>query len=99
MTVLDEQALIEKYIALHPIKPGRLNAILKDNGFPIAGLILDLRPEELVGPPTSELMSDLSAAFGLSDEAIHAALAYYRRHRELFEARRLVELDAAATSL
>ena len=83
---MTEEELIARYLEPNPHKPTLAEAWLKDSGIPVWALIgalpgVDHDPERL---------ADL---YGVPVEAVQAALAFYRRHRCLIDAR-LAENEA-----
>jgi hypothetical protein len=85
----DARVLIDRYIRQDPNHPGRHEAWADtgSDGAPIWHLILHLRSDGLDG-----VLRDRS----LPKEAILAAIAYYQQHRDLFEAKLLLEAETDA---
>ncbi|MEA2511463.1 MAG: hypothetical protein QOF33_2572 [Thermomicrobiales bacterium] len=88
LDVSDDEAreLIEKYIRQDPNRPGRQEAWadIGTTGAPVWYLIPHLRAAGL---------AEVARDWGLPKEAVVAAVAYYRRHRDLFEAKFLLEAE------
>jgi uncharacterized protein (DUF433 family) len=82
---LDGEALIQRYIDPNwdRYPGGRADARLRDSGVPVWALVGHLR---VIGNDADQLAAD----YELSREAVDAALAYYRRHHELIDARLLL---------
>src|SRR5947209_8042436 len=87
VTVLDEQALIERWIEPNPHYPGRAEAWIKDYAIPVWALIGDL-------PVVKYEPEGLANAFGIPLDAVLAALAYHRQYRPLIDARILANSRA-----
>jgi hypothetical protein len=91
LDISEEQAdaLITKYIRQDPNHPGRHEAWADSGtwGAPVRHLIPYLRVADA---------DEVAQTYGLPVEAIFAAVAYYRRHRALFEARFLLEAEEDA---
>jgi uncharacterized protein (DUF433 family) len=73
----DEQ-LIAKYIEPHPRKPGILNARIVDRGISVTALIAYLIS-------SAGQHSQTAQDYEVPEEAVQAALAYRRRHKDLFD--------------
>ncbi|HKG24820.1 MAG TPA: hypothetical protein VKB09_04185 [Thermomicrobiales bacterium] len=88
LEISDDEAgrLIAKYIRQDPNHPGRHEAWadIGSDGAPVWHLILHLRGAGLDG-----VLRDRS----LPEEAVLAAIAFYQQHRELFEAKLLLEAE------
>ena len=80
--------LIARWIEKDPSRPGPANARITDHGASVWALIGYLRA---VGDDSSRVAHD----YALPDEAIAAAIAYYKRNRAVIDAR----LTANATPL
>ena len=94
-------ALIEKHVEPHPARAGRSEWRLKERGVPvwalIGGLVLsenpDEHPEVLDADRVAIALSDTAAVaqvardYGLSAEALAAAIAYYWRNKRQVDAR------------
>jgi len=76
-------ALIERYIERDPHQSGPENARLKEEGIAVWALIANLRGTEGDPARTAE-------EFGVSPEAVEAAVAFYRRHKERIDAKILL---------
>jgi uncharacterized protein (DUF433 family) len=82
-----EDALIEQYIEEDPYRPGPADAQLKEYGTAVWALISYL--DRALGGNVEQAAADYEVPLA----AVEAALAYYRRHRELVDAR--IALNAA----
>jgi uncharacterized protein (DUF433 family) len=78
----NEERLIERYIdpSWDRYPGGRADARLRDSGVPVWALVGHLRA---VNDDVARVVAD----YDLPREAVDAALAYYRRHRDLIDAR------------
>ena len=85
---LDEDQLIEKYVDLDTDRypGGRAEARLRDYGTSVWALVNHLK---VVDGDVEELAQH----YDLPRPAVDAALAYYRRHKDLIDAR--IRLNAA----
>ncbi len=81
----DEDDLIARYIGPHPDKRGRAYARLRDYGPSVSAIIRDLKADR----PFVET----AASWELPDDAVRAAIAFYRQHRAFVDARILLEDD------
>ena len=77
----DEATLIEQYIEENPRRRGPADARLKEEGTSIWALISHL---QAVADGVPEATAD---AYGISADAMRAALAYYRQHQGPLDAR------------
>ena len=77
---MNDEALITQYIELNPHRPGLDEARLKNYGVAVWALIGYL---PAVGNDVSQVAHD----YDVPVEAVEAAIAYYRRHRPLIDAR------------
>lgn len=77
---MDETKLIEQYIEPNPNRPGLGEARVARFGVSVWALVAYL---EAVNGDISRVAED----YALPREAVEAALAYYRRHRNLIDAR------------
>ena len=77
------EALIAKYIEQDPNRSGRHNSRLPDFGVAVWALIGYLR---------GATIAETADAYGIPEEAMLAAVAYYQRHRDLIDAK-LILLD------
>lgn len=82
-------ALIEKYIQQDRYRPGVADARVIPEGVPVWALIGYL-------PVVGGLPHRVAAAYRISDEAMDAVMAYYRRHQGAIDAR--IEANAAPVS-
>jgi uncharacterized protein (DUF433 family) len=78
---MTEAELIARHVEENPRKPGPPDARLKDSGVAVWAFIAYLHAA--VGGDLAQAASD----YELSPEAAQAALAYYRRHQSLIDAR------------
>jgi hypothetical protein len=85
----EADALIAKYIRQDPNHPGRHEAWADfgTSGASVWYLIPHVRSVGLV---------EVARDWRLPEEAVVAAIAYYRRHRDLFEAKFLLEAESSA---
>ncbi len=83
--VPDEADLITRYVVPHPGKRGRAYAYLEDTGPSVSAIVRGLR----VDPEIAEM----AASWNISEEAVRAAVGFYRRHRAYIDARILLEDD------
>lgn len=83
------ERLIAQYIAQHPSRPGRHEAHTRTetDWAQVWRLIPYLRVAGI---------AEVADASGLSEDAVIAAIAYYRRHRQLFDAKILLHDEAEA---
>ncbi len=80
---MTEDELIARHIEPHPSKAGRQEARLRDSGISVWALVAYL-------PAVEGDVSRVAADYELTAEAVEAALAYYRRHKALFDAHLLL---------
>ena len=73
--------LIERYIEENPRRRGPADARLKDEGTAVWALVSHL---QAVAGGNLEATAE---AYGITAEAMQAALAYYHQHREPIDAR------------
>jgi uncharacterized protein (DUF433 family) len=71
--------LIGRYLEEDPQQPNPARARLRGSGVEVWALVAQL-------PAMEGDVERLAAAYGLSQEAVVAALAYYRLHKELIDA-------------
>jgi uncharacterized protein (DUF433 family) len=81
--------LIARYIEENPAKPGPADARLIGYGVPVWALIGYL-------PAVGHRARNVAADYDLPPEAVEAALAYYKRHRAVIDARIAANRVAAA---
>jgi uncharacterized protein (DUF433 family) len=82
---MDEQALIAQYVEPNPHRPGSAEARLRGYGVSVWALVGYL---EAVHGDVARVAAD----YDLPCEAVDAALAYYRRHRDAIDARRALNV-------
>ena len=84
-TTPDDEQLIERHIDPNwdRYPGGRADARLREFGVPVWALVGHLRA---VGNDVDQVAAD----YVLPREAVDAALAYYRRHKDLIDARLLL---------
>jgi len=87
LTTEQEGALIARHVLPHPHEPGRANAYLAPGGPSVAAVIRSLRAD-------GGKIGATASSWQITDEAVRAAIAYYRRHRAVIDARLLLEDDA-----
>ena len=80
MVVMGEQELIDRLIEQNPHRPGLSEAWIAAYGVPVWALIGYLG---MVDGNADQVALD----YDLPREAVEAALAYYRRHQAVIEAR------------
>ena len=79
-TAASEKDLIAKYIEPNPNKPGADEVRIKGYGMPVWALIGDYRGQG--GDITA-----VARGYRVPVDVVEAALAYYRKHRELIDNR------------
>ena len=82
----DDGALIARYIKPDPDRPGRAYAYFPDYGYSVARIIRDVNSAN----------GDIAATarhWEMPDDAVRAAVAFYRRYRDFIDARILIEDD------
>lgn len=77
---MTDEELIDKYIELNPNRPGRAEARVVGYAVPVWALVGYL---EAVDGDVAQAAHD----YRLPEEAVEAAVAYYRRHKTLIDAR------------
>jgi len=85
-----DRQLIEAYIDLNPRRPSEDRAELKDFGIEVWALVAYYQ---------DAAQGDIDAvarAYEIPREAVEAALAYYRAHREAIDARMIILKAAIA---
>jgi uncharacterized protein (DUF433 family) len=92
---IDEQtadALIARYIEQDPNHPGRHEAwiVTDDPSPPVWYIVAYLQGDYDV--------AQFADDYGLPDEALTAAIAYYQRHRDLLDAKHLLEYESRRAS-
>jgi uncharacterized protein (DUF433 family) len=85
----EQQPLIDRHIERRPGQ-GFADARLKDYGVDVRALVMYYR-EAADGDPDV-----VASAYCLPREAIDAALVYYAQHRDVIDARILLNRDSAA---
>lgn len=78
--------VIASYVEEDPRRPGPVRARLRTSGVEVWVLVAQL-------PAAAGDVAQLAAAYDLPREAVEAALAYYRSHKELIDAQ--IALNAA----
>jgi uncharacterized protein (DUF433 family) len=76
--------LIEQYIEPNPARPGKADARLAGYGVSVWALVSYF--EAAHGD-----VARVAADYDVPREAVEAALAYYRRHKDVIDARRAVD--------
>ena len=76
----EKSDLIVQYIGANPYRPGAEEAVLVESGIPVWALIGAIT---LAHSTLDEVATDYEIPLA----AVHAALAYYERHRALIDAR------------
>ncbi len=77
---MNNEDLIDTYIEANPNRPGVANARIRDFGVPVSALVGYL---EAVHGDVTRVAED----YRLPREAVEAAVAYYRQHKPLIDAR------------
>jgi len=77
---MNDDELITRYIEPNPYHPGLDAARLKQYGVSVWSIIAHLH---VVGHDVTQVAAD----YGLPSETVEAAIAYYRRHKDLIDAR------------
>lgn len=77
---MTDDELIESYIEQNPYKPGLGRARLKSYGTSVAAIV---RAMDIFD-------GDVKGQYQAPDEAIRAAMAYYRRYKDYIDARLLM---------
>ena len=85
-TLDGEAELIARYIKPHPSDRGRAYAWFPAYGHSVAAIVRGIRGRE--GD-----IGQTAADWEMPEEAVRAAIAFYRRHREFIDARILLEDD------
>jgi uncharacterized protein (DUF433 family) len=80
VSIAEEDALIQEYIEPHPSRPGPADVRLRRDAVPVWALVNYWRAAE----GDAQRVAD---DYGLTLEAVQAALAYYRRHPEVIDGR------------
>ena len=83
---LTDQELIDRYIDDNPPFESPERARVNETGVPVAALIMYWE-----GIPD---IQEVARAYDLTPIAVEAALAYYARHRDLIDARNLLDRSA-----
>ena len=81
-----EAELIARYIKPHPDDRGRAYAYFPDYGHSVSAIVRAL------GQPDGEI-GRTATDWDMPEEAVRAAIAFYRRYREYIDARILLEDD------
>lgn len=86
----EAERLIATYIAQHPNRSGRHEAhtVTGTGWAQVWALIPYLRTAGI---------SEVAEAYGLSEESVIAAIAYYRKHRQLFDVKLLLHAEEEAS--
>ncbi len=82
----EDDALIARYIAPRPYDSGRANAYLPEFGFRVATLIAYMQS---VGNDAAET----ATFYEIPDDAMNAAIAFYRQNQAVIDARILLDID------
>ena len=77
---MDDEALIRRHIEPNPHRSSLAEAWLKDSAIPVWALVGSL-------PAVDYDLDALADDYGLPREAVDAAMAYYRRHKAVLDAR------------
>jgi hypothetical protein len=75
-----DDALIRAHVEPHPARPGEAEWRLKERGVPVWAIIGALTP-------TADNARQVARDYGVSDDAVAAARAFYRHHKSLIDAR------------
>jgi uncharacterized protein (DUF433 family) len=84
MSATDDDALIQKYVEDNPNRPGPVKARLRESGTEVWAIIEYL--QKAVGGDHEQTAHD----YHLSPEEMRAAYAYYLRHKDVIDARIIV---------
>jgi uncharacterized protein (DUF433 family) len=76
----ETKRLITRYIEQDPHHPGKYDARLIGSGVPVWALAASLRALD-------RNVAQVAEEYGLQHEEVEAALAYYRKYRDLIDAR------------
>jgi hypothetical protein len=101
------EALIARHVEPHPARPGRAEWRLKERGVPvwaiIGSVILSENPDEhpevlnddrvAAAFDDAELVTRVASDYGLSQEAMEAAIVYYWHYKRQVDAR--LKMNAA----
>jgi hypothetical protein len=93
-----EDALIAAWLFPDPYDRGPASARVTARGPEVWALVGYLKPASRWAGRRRTVLREAAAAFHLPEEAVHAALAFYRRHRAAIEAR-VAENGAALDGL
>ena len=77
---MNDDELIARYIEPNPYHPSLDAARVRQYGVSVWSIIAHLH---VVGDDVTQV----AAVYGLPSEAVEAAMAYYRRHKDLIDAR------------
>lgn len=80
MVAINHDVLIARHVVPDPHKPGPIEVRLRDSGYSVWAVIGGLIS-------TNGDLAQLAREYELSDDELAAALAYYRAHKEIIEAR------------
>jgi uncharacterized protein (DUF433 family) len=75
-----EVVLISAHVEPHPTRAGEAEWRLKERGIPVWAIIGALTP-------TADNAHQVARDYGVSDDAVAAAWAYYRRNQSLIDGR------------
>jgi uncharacterized protein (DUF433 family) len=75
-----EDTLISAHVEPHPSRAGEAEWRLKERGVPVWAIIGALTP-------TADNARQVARDYGVSDDAVAAAWAYYRRNRSVIDGR------------
>jgi hypothetical protein len=101
------EALISTHVEPHPGRPGRAEWRLKERGLPVWAIIgalvqtdnpaesSDVLSDQAVAKSLGEgqAVAQLARDYGISREAVEAAIGYYRQHKHLIDARLIINAD------
>lgn len=80
MKTMSDRKLVETLIQRDPYRPGAMNVVVRERQIPVWALI-----DHLV--ITDGSVEQTAAAYHISTDAVRAAQAYYRDHKEIIDAR------------
>ena len=82
----DEAELIARYVKPHPHRGGRAEAWFPEFGYRVATLISYMQSEDAT-------IAQTARHYEMPEEAVRAAIGFYRRNREAIDARITLDLD------
>jgi uncharacterized protein (DUF433 family) len=89
---MTDDELIARYISIYPHRPYAEEARIAEFGVPVWALIGAL-------PQVNHDLDELARAYDIPRQAVDAAIAWYQRHRDLIDARLLLNNSPVITSV